>query len=80
MMSAPLKTTLRRIISKPEVMGGKPCIAGTRITVEVIVRRFAERYTLAEVLEDYPTISEPDVQAALEYAVSLAGASRGEAA
>jgi uncharacterized protein (DUF433 family) len=79
-MSAPLDTTLRQIISKPDVMGGKPCISGTRITVEVIVRRFAEHYTLAEVLEDYPTITEPDVRAALEYAAKLAGASRGEAA
>jgi uncharacterized protein (DUF433 family) len=79
-MSVPLNTTLRRIVSKPDVMGGKPCVAGTRITVEVIVRRFAEHYTLSEVLDDYPTISEPDVREALEYAAKLAGAARGEAA
>ena len=79
-MSVLLNTTLRRIVSKPDVMGGKPCITGTRITVEVIVRRFAERYTLAEVLDDYPPLTEPDVRAALEYAAQLAGSSRGEAA
>jgi uncharacterized protein (DUF433 family) len=69
-----------RIESKPDVMGGKPCVAGTRITVEVIVRRFAEGYTLAEVLEDYPPLSEPDVRAALEFAAQLAGSPRVEAA
>ena len=52
-------------------MGGKPCIAGTRVTVETIVRRFAEGSTMAEFLADYPNITEPDVQAAMAYAVDV---------
>ena len=54
----PVGTAASRISHDPRVMGGKPCIAGTRITVEIILRRFAERYTINEVLADYPTIQE----------------------
>lgn len=57
----------------PAVMVGKPCIAGTRITVELIVLRFAEGYTQAEILEDYPHLTADGVRAALEYAAQLAG-------
>jgi uncharacterized protein (DUF433 family) len=42
------------IETDPAIMVGKPCIAGTRITVETIVRRFAEGYSMAELLADYP--------------------------
>ena len=62
-----------KITVDPAVMGGKPCIAGTRITVETIIRRFAERYTIDEVLADYPTIGEADVLAALEFAADVTG-------
>ena len=72
-MSGPF-TNVQRIISKPDVMGGKPCIRGTRIPVETVVRRFAERYAIDEVLADYPIITEDDVRAALEYAAALAAA------
>ena len=61
------------ISSDPAVMVGKPCIAGTRITVELIVRRFAEGYTMAEILADYSHLTAEGVQAALEYAAMLAG-------
>jgi uncharacterized protein (DUF433 family) len=51
----------RRITTDPGVMVGKPCVAGTCITVETIVRRMAEGYTVEEVLADYPahSISPP---------------------
>ena len=57
----------------PAVMVGKPCIAGTRITVELIVRRFAEGYTLDDILADHPHLTAEGVRAALEYAAELAG-------
>ncbi len=57
-----------RITSNPKVMMGKPCVAGTRVTVETILNRFAERYTLAELLDDYPNLTREDVEAALAYA------------
>ncbi|HJZ44444.1 MAG TPA: DUF433 domain-containing protein [Hyphomicrobiaceae bacterium] len=57
-----------RIEINPAVMVGKPVIRGTRITVELILRRFADGNTLAEILEDHPRLTAEDVQAALTYA------------
>ncbi len=61
-------TVRDRIEINPGVMLGKPVIRGTRITVELIVRRFAEAYALADSLEDYPHLTADDVHAALAYA------------
>ena len=57
-----------RIETNPEIMVGKPVIRGTRITVELILRRLADGQTLAEILEDYPALKAQDVKAALAYA------------
>ena len=56
-----------RIEINPEVMVGKPVIRGTRITVELILRRLADGNSLAEILEDHPRLTAEDVQAALTY-------------
>jgi uncharacterized protein (DUF433 family) len=60
-----------RIEIDPEVMLGKPVIRGTRITVELILRRFAEGYTLGKILNDYPRLKAEDVHAALAFAADL---------
>jgi uncharacterized protein (DUF433 family) len=57
-----------RIEIDPDIMVGKPVIRGTRITVELIVRRFADGYTLADILDDYPHLTAEDIHAALAYA------------
>ena len=57
-----------RIEVDPDIMVGKPVIRGTRITVELIVRRFADGYTVADILDDYPHLAAEDVHAALAYA------------
>ena len=57
-----------RITQIPGIMGGKPCIKGTRITVETLVDHLASGETVAELLEGYPDITEEDVRAALAYA------------
>ena len=57
-----------RIEINPKVMVGKPVIRGTRITVELILRRLADGNTLAEILEDHPSLKAEDVKAALAYA------------
>ena len=59
---------LRRIKINPEIMGGKPVIKGTRITVESILRRLSEGLNIKEILEDYPYLTEEDIRAALLYA------------
>ena len=57
-----------RIEIDPDIMVGKPVIRGTRITVEVILRRFADGYSVSDVLDDYPHLKPEDVKAALAYA------------
>lgn len=54
----------------PEVMLGKPVIRGTRITVELILRKMSEGMTEAELLDAYPRLTPQDIQAALAYAAS----------
>ena len=57
-----------RIISNPDVMMGKPVIAGTRITVELILEKLAAGETIEDILSSYPHITEPDIRAALAFA------------
>jgi len=49
-------------------MMGKPCIKGTRITVELIRRKLGAGRSFADVLEAYPHLSEEDLRAALAFA------------
>ena len=69
-----------RISINPAVMVGKPCIAGTRITVELILRWLSEGRTFAELTEAYPHISDDDIRAALAYAADAVHAKAIEAA
>ena len=59
---------LTRITFNPEVMGGKPCIRGLRITVGTIVGLVAIGRTVAEILAAYPYLEEADIREALSYA------------
>ena len=59
---------LTRITLDPDVMGGKPCIRGMRITVGTIVGLVASGRTTAEILAAYPYLEEADIGAALSYA------------
>ena len=57
-----------RIEIDPKVMLGKPVIRGTRITVELILRKLAEGASEAELLDAYPRVTREDIQAAMLYA------------
>jgi uncharacterized protein (DUF433 family) len=57
-----------RIEIDPKVMLGKPVIRGTRITVELILRKLAEGATETELLDAYPRLTREDLQAAIGYA------------
>ncbi|MGB9181392.1 MAG: DUF433 domain-containing protein [Pyrinomonadaceae bacterium] len=59
---------LKRITFNPQVMGGKPCIRGLRVTVGTIVGLFASGYPSAEILKLYPYLEEEDLREALAYA------------
>jgi len=59
-----------RIEVNPEVMLGKPVIRGTRVTVELVLRKLSEGATEADLLDAYPRLTRQDIQAALAYAAS----------
>jgi len=59
---------LDRITMNPEVMGGKPCIRGMRVTVGTIVGLLAVGHTEGRVLELYPFLELEDIRQALAYA------------
>lgn len=57
-----------RIEINPRVMLGKPVIRGTRIPVELVLRKLSEGASEAELLEAYPRLTREDLQAAMRYA------------
>lgn len=59
---------MERIEINPAVMLGKPVIRGTRIPVELLLRKLAEGATMEDLLDAYPRLTEKDVRAALAYA------------
>ncbi|MBW1683132.1 MAG: DUF433 domain-containing protein [Deltaproteobacteria bacterium] len=59
---------LDRITIDPNVMGGKPCIRGMRVTVGTITGLLASGASFKEILELYPYLEEEDIRAALAYA------------
>ena len=60
-----------RIVSDPEVCGGRPRIEGTRITVEDLLTGLASGDTIDELLEDFPYLTREDFAAAFRYAAEL---------
>lgn len=59
---------LDRIAVDPAVMGGRPCVKGTRVTVGTVVGLLAEGHDVASVLRLYPYLAEADVRQCLAYA------------
>ena len=57
-----------RIVINPEVLAGKPVIRGTRIPVELIVRKLREGASEADLLDAYPRLTRDDIVAAVRYA------------
>ena len=62
--------TTGRIEINPEIMLGKPVIRGTRITVELLLRKLGEGATESDLLDAYPRLTREDIQAALSYAAA----------
>ncbi len=60
--------TLGRIEIRPDVMLGKPVIRGTRITVELVLRRISEGASEDDLLVSYPHLSREDIRAAVAFA------------
>jgi uncharacterized protein (DUF433 family) len=60
--------TLSRITADPQVMGGRPCIRGIRVTVGTIVGLVASGHSSDEILKLYPYLEKDDIGEALAYA------------
>jgi uncharacterized protein (DUF433 family) len=60
-----------RIEINPLVMLGKPVIQGTRIPVELVLRKLAEGATNSDLLDAYPRLTTEDISACLQYAADL---------
>ncbi len=56
------------IVSDPEIMGGKPVVAGTRITVEHILEKLAAGWSVDDLIDAHPQLTKEAVQAALAFA------------
>jgi uncharacterized protein (DUF433 family) len=61
-----------RITFDPQMMGGRACVRGMRITVSLIVNLVANGMTADEILREYPDLEAEDIKQALQYAASLA--------
>ncbi len=59
------------IVSDPAIMMGKPVIAGTRITVELILEKMAAGETMEQIIEAHPRLTVEGIQAALAYAAEV---------
>ena len=64
---------LERIVVNPKIMGGKPVVQGTRITVEQVLKLLAQGLSPKEILKDYPHLSKDDIASVLLYAAKVAG-------
>ena len=65
---SPMEKNLNRITFDTNVMGGKPCLRGLRVTVGTIVGLLAANYSFSEILTAYPYLEEEDLRQALSYA------------
>ena len=62
------------IVSNPEVMLGKPVVAGTRITVELILRKLGAGESIEQLLDAHPRLTREAILAALSFAAESLGA------
>jgi uncharacterized protein (DUF433 family) len=60
--------TLNRITLSPDVMGGKACIRGLRVTVGMLVGQVGAGRSIEDILSDYPYLQRDDIVQALQYA------------
>ncbi len=71
MMSISKQLWRDRIVTNPDILAGKPVIAKTRISVELILDCLASGWSVAEFIENYPHVSQQDVLAALGFAADV---------
>ena len=66
---------IERIVVNPKIHFGKPCVAGTRITVQNVLELLDEGLSFTEIIRDYyPELQVEDIRACLQYAIALVAA------
>jgi len=68
------RPTSAQIVNDPDILGGKPVIAGTRISVQLILEKMRDGWTINDLLDDYPYLTREQIVAALAYAAEAMGA------
>lgn len=72
-MSNKNTTNYQQFITRdPQICGGEPVIAGTRVTLRTILASLAEGATIQEIVADFPTVSEPAIWAVISFAAASA--------
>ena len=59
---------MKRIVYNPNILGGKPIVRGTRISVQFLLELLGAGMSVSEILEEYPHLDQEDVLAAIRYA------------
>ncbi len=62
----------KRITFNPNIMGGRACIRGLRVTVALVLNLVANGMTAKQIVKEYPYLEEEDIHQALQYAAWLA--------
>jgi len=66
---------VERIAVNPQIHFGKPCVAGTRITVQSVLELLNEGLSFEEIIQDYyPDLTVEDIRACIQYAIALVAA------
>lgn len=66
---------MEKISVNPQIHFGKPCIAGTRITVQSVLELLNEGLSFADIIQDYyPDLTIEDIHACLQYAIAIISA------
>jgi uncharacterized protein (DUF433 family) len=66
----------RHIAIDPDVLAGKPRVAGTRISVEQVLSHLGNGWTIEQLLDQYPTLTRDGVLACISYAAGYLGSER----
>lgn len=64
---------LNLITQNPDILGGKPIIAGTRISVESVLELLSSGLEVKDILKEYPFLTKRQVQSAVNYAAKVVG-------
>jgi uncharacterized protein (DUF433 family) len=67
--------TSELITADPGVLGGKPVVAGTRISVQLVLEKLRDGWTIVDLLDDYLQLTREQIVAALGYAAEVLGTS-----